>query len=115
MRDLNALTLAFILLHSFLLRAEEKSYSIEIRDAPIEDVVRLFARMQGKNIVLPSKLEELVTASFSATDLEAALSSILESRNLGAVVNKNIVRVSTKREMETLGHDLRTTIFRLKY
>lgn len=104
-----------LLLLASSLTAGPKLYSIEVRNAPLKDIVRMLAKMDGKNVVIPDNIEGLATASFEATTLEEALRSILEVNNLGLIVKDNVFQVATQETLEKLGEDLVTTTFGLKY
>ncbi len=94
---------------------QNKRYTIEIQDAPIQHVVRMLTMIDGQNVVMPDKMEGLVTASFNSISLQDALEAILETHGLGAVSKNKVIRIATKEALEELGEDLETTTFRLKY
>lgn len=95
--------------------ADDSGYSIEIRGAPVGDIVRLLAEMNETNIVMVDQTEGVVTASFPEAKLDSALDAILASLNLGLVKTGTISRVATRKDMEELGDDLRTETISLKY
>lgn len=90
-------------------------YNVQIKDAPLGDAVRLLAMMQNKNVVMPSKLDDLVNASFPETSLNAAMQAVLESRDLTSYEKNNVIRIVTRKDQEALGGDLNTRTFSLKY
>jgi len=91
------------------------SYSVEIRGADLNDVIRMLARLDSKNVVLPAKLEGVVTASFESVSLSEALDAILKTHGLGSVATGNIIHIATIQDLEAEGHDLITHTFQLKY
>lgn len=95
--------------------AQTRNYSVESRDAPVGDLLRLLARMQDKNLLVPSGLEGNITLSFPSVTLNDAMNAILESKGLGTVSRNNIVQVLPKKEMEAQGQDLQIKTFHLKY
>lgn len=92
-----------------------KPYAIEVRSAPIHDIVRMLAKMEGKNVVVPSGIQQRVTASFAAIELEKAMEAILEANNLGMIDRFGVLRVTTREELEKLGEDLKTRTFNLSF
>ncbi|MES2504442.1 MAG: secretin N-terminal domain-containing protein [Myxococcota bacterium] len=90
-------------------------YSVEIKEAPLGDAIKLLATLQNKNVVMPSKLEDIITASFPQISLAGAMQALLESRGLTADDRNTVVRIVTQKEQEALGGDLLTRVFPLKY
>ena len=64
---------------------EAKLYSIEVREAPIGDIVRMLAKMEGKNVVVATSLKGKVTAGFAMIELEKAMEAMLEANDLGLI------------------------------
>lgn len=104
----------FVVLFPLAAMAAEK-YSLEVRDAPVANVIRLLAHMEAKNVVIPGDLQGNVTASFPVIQLNDALSSILVSNDLVASLTNGVLQITTKRAQETLGKDLTTVTIHLKY
>lgn len=92
-----------------------KQYSVEIRHAPVADVIRLLVSMENKNVIIPGDLTGTVIASFPKIELDDALNSVLESNQLIGSFSNGVLAVSTKKTQELLGKDLSTTSFNLKY
>ena len=105
--------LTFLL--SLPLHGTDELYSVEVRKAPIKDIVRMLAQMDGKNVVIPDNITGEVTASFQSVLLPDALQAILETNNLGAVTKNNVVQIATRETLEKLGEDLVTQTYPLKY
>jgi type IV pilus assembly protein PilQ len=110
-RKMKKLSLLFFILLS--MGAEQ--YSVEIRDAPISDVIRLLVSMDNQNVVLPGDLSGTVIASFSEISLDNALKSILESNQLVGIQKSDVLAVTTQKSQEALGKNLNTVNFNLKY
>ena len=91
------------------------NYHVDIRNAPAGDAIRLLAKMQDLNVIVPEKLIAKINANFPSIQLEDALSAVLDTNQLGALVEGNVVRISAKKIIEDKGQDLRTTTFSLKY
>lgn len=97
------------------LAAGDLRYSVEVRDAPLDDVARMLVQMDGKNVVVPGKADILVTASFGSTTIMDALNAILQANGYGAIERNDIVQVSTKDVLEKMGADLEIDTIPLKY
>ncbi len=93
----------------------QSGYQIVLKEAPLGDAVKLLASLQNKNVVMPSKLDDLVTASFPHVSLSSGMEAILESRGYSAFEKDNVIRIMTLKEQEALGADLMTKVMPLKY
>lgn len=98
-------------------RATHRSgtFHVDIRDAPVGDAIRLLARANNMNVVVPDKLPGRVNANFPAVTVQTAIGAILSSNQLGSKVEDDVVRVSTKKALEDLGDDLVTATIPLKF
>jgi len=90
-------------------------YNIEFREADIKDAVRMLAKMDGKSIVVPDKIDGMVTASFERTNLLDAIKSILMTNGFGYVLENDIMHVLSKEDLEELGEDLVTKTYNLEF
>lgn len=97
------------------LMASDLRYSVEVRDAPLGDLARMLVQMDGKNVVVPGKVDIPVTASFGSTTLMAALNAILQSNGFGVIDRNDIVQITTKESLEKMGADLELDTIALKY
>lgn len=95
--------------------ADPTEYSIQVRNAPVADIVRMLAQLDGKNVVISDKIEGTVTASFKAIQLEDALTAVLDANDLGFVIKGDVIRVATRTDIETMGEDLQIRTIPLKY
>lgn len=103
------------LLFFILLLMAAEQYSVEVRDAPVTDVIRLLVSMNARNVVIPGDLSGTVIASFPEIELDNALKSILESNQLIGTQGSGVLAITTQKTQEALGKDLETTSFNLKY
>lgn len=94
---------------------DDALYNIEFREADIKDAVRLLAKMDGKSIVVPDKINGMVTASFENTSLSNAIKSILMTNGFGYVLNNDIMQVLSKEDLEEMGEDLVTRTYNLEF
>lgn len=97
------------------LMANDLRYSVEVRDAPLGDLARMLVQMDGKNVVVPGKVDLPVTASFGSTTLMDALNAILQANGYGSLERNDIVQVTTKDILEKMGADLEIDTIALKY
>lgn len=98
-----------------LVFAGEGGYVVAARDAPIGDLARMLAQLDGKNVVVPAKIDGAVTANFESTTLMNALRSILDANGYGVIVKDNTVAVATREVLEKMGSDLEVATIPLKY
>lgn len=107
-----------LFLASFALAAfseNEGNVHVDIRNAPIGDAIRLLAKAKGVNVIVPDKLNERINASFPSVQISEALSAVLDSNQLGGLVEGNVVKVTNKKAIEDKGQDLRIVNFPLKF
>lgn len=72
--------------------------SLSLRDAPLKDVLRAFARLVGFNLVLHPKIPEAtVTLEFRDVPWDLALHTILRVHGLGAEVDDRLWTVTPSR------------------
>lgn len=92
----------------------KEGFSVEFRNAPLRDALRLLAKGAGLNLLMPEDLGGRVTLSFHAIRLLEALQSVLRVNGYEYAMEAGIVRVG-KPEAFAGGADLRTENFHLKY
>ncbi len=100
---------------SFVSAAAEKLYTVEFRDAEMKSALRLLAKMDDRNIVVPDKVEGKITASFNDVSLIDALEAVLKSTGFGFIEENDIIQVLAKEEMQAMGEDLHSSTFNLQY
>ncbi|MFH1654311.1 MAG: secretin N-terminal domain-containing protein [Pseudomonadota bacterium] len=93
----------------------EKQYNIEFKNADLSGAVRLLAQMEGRNIVVPDGVNAKVNARFKNIYIKDAMDAILKTHGFGIVTEKNIMQVMPRKELMSLGEDLITEPFYLKY
>jgi type IV pilus assembly protein PilQ len=78
----------------------EDMITISLDNAPLADVVRMFSRISGANIVAGTNLQGSVTVSMHDVPWQPALGAILDSVNLVLVENQNsIYSIISKRDL----------------
>ncbi len=68
--------------------------SIDLKNADLDNVLRIIAAQYNLNIVAGQAVEGQVTVSFKDATLDGALRSILSTNGYGYIVDGNIVRVA---------------------
>lgn len=106
-----------LFLFGFLLvsASAQAQYAIKFREAPVKDVVRMLAELNGKNVVVADGITGKVTASFQSIDLDNALRAVLETNGLGMVSKNKIIHISTDESLQASGEDLIIKTIPLKY
>lgn len=105
----------FATTHTIGFANSDERYHVDIRNAPVGDAIRLLAKMQNLNVIVPDGTNGKTNANFPSIKMHDALSAVLGSNDLGAIVENNVVRVSSKKNLEDRGEDLRTKTILLKY
>ncbi|MDD5459790.1 MAG: hypothetical protein PHF37_10410 [Phycisphaerae bacterium] len=92
-----------------------KTISVDFRDTPIEDVVRIIAEQADVDIVLSPNVTGTVTAKLSDIPLEEALSNILAAQGYGYVAGENLIRIAPMAEIAQKDEALVSRIYRITY
>jgi type IV pilus assembly protein PilQ len=93
----------------------QKRVSVDFRDTPIEDVIRIMAEQSGVDIVKSPKVTGSVTATLTNVPLEEALNNILISQGYGYVASNNMIRIAPLEEMSEASERLVSRIYRITY
>ncbi len=93
----------------------QKKVSIDFRDTPIEDVIRILAEQGNVDIIKSPKVTGAVTATFTNVPLEEALNNILAAQGYGYVATKNIIRIVPVNEVGEATEVLVSKIYRITY
>ena len=74
--------------------------SIDVRDAEVQNVLRLIASRAGLNLVMSSQVQGKVTLRLVNVSVQEALQAVLMARGLGAVSSGAILRIAPLTELE---------------
>ncbi|MEO8551331.1 MAG: type IV pilus secretin PilQ, partial [Kofleriaceae bacterium] len=74
---------------------------LDIRDAPIHDLLRLLSDTGHVNIVIPDTITPKVTVKLKRVPWDQALEVILQSNGLWYRRDGNIYRIATRKELDT--------------
>ncbi len=91
-----------------------KGYKIEFRNAALPDALKILAKGDNRNVIIPEDIGGLVTVSFQEVALAEALRSILRVNGYEYAVEAGIIRIG-RPDAFAGGTDLRTESYRLKY
>ncbi|MFH1362836.1 MAG: hypothetical protein ABIH45_01320, partial [Candidatus Omnitrophota bacterium] len=75
------------------LETKDPLYSIELRNAGLNDFFRLLAHDYDMNVLVDDRVAGYITASFTNLSLEAALDNIAEMYGLLLEKNKDVIKV----------------------
>jgi type IV pilus assembly protein PilQ len=93
----------------------QKRISVDFRDTPIEDVIRIIAEQSGVDIIKSPKVAGNVTATLTNVPLGEALNNILISQGYGYVESNNMIRILPREEMSEASERLVSRIYRITY
>ena len=92
-----------------------KRISIDFRDTPIDDVIRVMAEQADVDIVKSPKVIGSVTATLTGVPLEEALDNILASHGYGYVTGRNMIRIAPVDEITEKDERLTNKIYHITY
>jgi type IV pilus assembly protein PilQ len=81
-------------------RARVKTITLDVKDADVKHVLSLLADTAGKNLVMSDAVKGKVTLKLRQVRWDAALRVVLAAKDLGAVVEDDIIRVTTRTELD---------------
>jgi len=92
-----------------------KRISVDFRNTPIDDVIRIMAEQADVDIVKSPKVIGNVTATLTNVPLEEALSNILAAHGYDYVVGKNMIRIAPIEEITEKAEKLTSKIYTITY
>ncbi len=93
----------------------QKRISVDFRDTPIDDVIRIMAEQADVDVVKSPKVTGNVTAKLTNVPLEEALNNILAAHGFDYVMSKNMIRVAPTSEISEEAEKLVSKIYRITY
>jgi type IV pilus assembly protein PilQ len=93
----------------------QKKISVDFRDTPIDDVIRIMADQADVDIVKSPKVTGAVTATLTDVPLQEALNNILAAQGYGYIAGENMIRVAPLSEITEGSEALITRIYRITY
>lgn len=92
-----------------------KPISVDFRETPVEDVLRIIAEQAGVDIIKSPNVQGTVTAKLTDVPLEEALNNILIIHGFSFTASKNMIRVGTAAEINTVAERLVNRVYRIIY
>jgi type IV pilus assembly protein PilQ len=93
----------------------QKKISVDFRNTPIEDVIRIMAEQTSVDIIKSPKVTGSVTATLTNIPLEEALNNILASQGYGYVASENMIRIASLEEISSAAERPVSRIYRITY
>jgi type IV pilus assembly protein PilQ len=92
-----------------------KKISIDFRNTPIEDVIRIMAEQADVDIVKSPQVIGNVTATLTNVPLGEALDNVLAAHGYGYVTGKNMIRIAPVAEITDKAERLDSKIYHITY
>lgn len=93
----------------------QKKISVDFRNTPIDDVIRIMAEQADVDIIKSPKVIGNVTTTLTDVPLEEALINILAAHGYGVVIGKNMIRIAPAEELTEVAERLVSRIYRITY
>lgn len=93
----------------------QKKISVDFKNTPIDDVIRILAQQAGINIIKSPKVSGAVTATLTDVPLEEALNNILLTNGYSYVIDKNLIRIVPVGEDIEMSERMTSKIYRITY
>lgn len=93
----------------------QKRISVDFRNMPIDDVIRIMAEQANVDIVKSPAVVGEVTTTLTNVPLSEALSNILAAHGYGYITTKNMIRVAPMSEITESTEVLVSRIYRITY
>lgn len=93
----------------------QKKISVDFRNTPIDDVLRIMADQSEVDIIKSPKVIGNVTATLTDIPLDEALNNILASHGYGYIASNNMIRVLPLEDMTEISERLISRIYRITY
>jgi len=93
----------------------QKKISVDFRETPIDDVVRIMAEQADVDVVKSPKVTGNVTAKLTNVPLEEALRNILQAHGYDYVSSRNMIRIAPSTEISEEAEKLISKIYRVTY
>jgi type IV pilus assembly protein PilQ len=93
----------------------QKTISVDFRNTPIEDVVRIMAEQANVDIITSPNVTGNVTATLTNVPLSEAMDNILTAHGYAYVVSENMIRVAPAGEITEKAERLVNRIYRIYY
>lgn len=96
-------------------RRMQTKISIEFRELPIEDVIRIIAQKADIDIIKSPDVTGAVTATLTNVPLEEALNNILAAHDYGLIKDKNMIRIVPAAQITQQAERFVSRIYQITY
>jgi type IV pilus assembly protein PilQ len=93
----------------------QQEISVDFRETPIEDVLRILAKQADVDIIKSPKVTGLVTATLTDVPLAEALENILTSQGYAYIATPNMIRIVPKEEVLEVREKMVSRVYRVTY
>ena len=93
----------------------QKRISVDFRNTPIDDVLRMMTEQANVDIIKSPKVIGNVTATLTDVPLKEALDNILAAHGYSYIIGKNMIRVASIDEITETAEILVSRIYRITY
>ena len=89
--------------------------SVDFRQTPIDDVLRILAQQADVDIITSPKVEGTVTATLTDVPMGEALNNILQAHGYGYVTTDNMIRIMPVEEIVDIREKVVSEVFTITY
>ncbi|MBN1125860.1 MAG: hypothetical protein JXA82_12695 [Sedimentisphaerales bacterium] len=93
----------------------QQRISVDFRETPIEDVLRILARQADVDVVKSPKVSGSVTATLTEIPLAEALNNILTAHGYGYIATENMIRVVPQEDIFEAREKVVSRVYRITY
>ncbi|MBN1816224.1 MAG: hypothetical protein JW828_02615 [Sedimentisphaerales bacterium] len=93
----------------------QQRISVDFRETPIEDVLRVLARQADVDVVKSPKVSGSVTATLTDIPLAEALNNILTAHGYGYIATENMIRVVPQEDIFEAREKVVSRVYRITY
>ncbi len=96
-------------------RKLQERVSVDFKDTPIDDVIKVFAEKAGIDVVKSPEVVGTVTAKLTDVPLQEALDNILAAHGYGYVPSESMIRIVPISQITEKAEKLVSKIYRITY
>jgi type IV pilus assembly protein PilQ len=93
----------------------QKRVSVDFKDTPIDDVIKVFAEQAGIDVIKSPEVVGTVTAKLTDIPLQEALDNILAAHGYGYVPSESMIRIVPISQITEKTEQLVSKIYRITY
>ncbi|MBP7652478.1 AMIN domain-containing protein, partial [Candidatus Dependentiae bacterium] len=101
--------------NSIKIEKKDNLISLDLKEAELQNVLRLLSQSAGMNIIASSEITGKVTVSLKNTPLTKVLDSILKVNGYGYVIDGDLIKVVPANRLSSMPEPYKTKIFKIQY